>query len=125
MCVAIAVATASAFHSMRVLEIGLGVFGALFGVSLAHKNWEPALRELESKIREMHKDPAWKVMPDCKTKQEQYSQAAAHFAVLKDGWRNYTMHTRGKHTEDEAEMIFLNVRGFMQKLTTLGLSENP
>jgi hypothetical protein len=122
-CLAIGLGTASVFHSMRVLEIGLSAFGAVFNVSLAHTNWEPALREIESKIREMHKDPSWKALPDCKAKQEQYSQAASHFAVLKDAWRNYTMHSRGQHGEDEAEMIFLNVRGFMQKLAALGLKE--
>jgi hypothetical protein len=122
-CLAIGLGTASVFHSMRVLEIGLSALGSVFNVSLAHTNWEPAIREIESKIREMHKDPAWKAFPDCKVKQEQYSQAASHFAVLKDAWRNYTMHARGHHGEDEAEMIFLNVRGFMQKLAGLGLKE--
>jgi hypothetical protein len=123
MCLAIGIGTASVFHSMRVLEIGLTAFAVVFGISMAHTNWEPAIREIESKVRDMHKDPVWKALPDCKTKQEQYSQAASHFAVLKDAWRNYTMHARGKHAEDEAEMIFLNVRGFMQKLAALGLKE--
>lgn len=122
-CLAIGLGTASVFHSMRVLEIGLAALGAVFGVSLAHTNWEPALREIESKIREMHKDPSWKALSDCKAKQERYSQAASHFAVLKDAWRNYTMHARGNHGDDEAEMIFLNVRGFMQKLAAIGLKE--
>jgi len=122
-CLAIGLGTPSVFHSMRVLEIGLGAFGMLFGVSLAHTNWEPAIREIESKIREMHRDPVWKALPDCKSKQESYSQAASHFAVLKDAWRNYTMHARGQHGEDQAEMIFLNVKGFMEKLAALGIKE--
>lgn len=110
---------------MRVLEIGLTSFGAVFGVSLAHTNWEPAIREIESNIREMHKDPKWKSLPDCKDKQEKYSQAASHFAVVKDAWRNYTMHARGNYGDNEAEMIFLNVKAFMQKLAKMGLSEKP
>jgi hypothetical protein len=122
-CLAVGLPTASVFHSMRVLEIGLRAFGVVFNVSLDHRNWEPVIREIESKIREMHTDPTWKALPDCKTKQENYSQAASHFAVLKDAWRNYTMHTRGKHGDDEAELIFLNVRGFMQRLAALGLKE--
>lgn len=122
-CLAIQLGTSSVFHSMRVLEIGLGVFGEVFGLSLAHTNWEPAIREIESKIREMHKDPDWRLLPDCKSKQEQYSQVASHFAVLKDAWRNYTMHARGKHGDDEAELIFVNLKSFMQKLAVLGLKE--
>jgi hypothetical protein len=85
---------------------------------LAHTNWAPAIEQIESKIRDMHKDPTWKALPDCKEQQEFYSQAASHFVMLKDAWRNYTAHARGKYDDDEAEGIFRNVRGFMQKLAT-------
>jgi hypothetical protein len=114
--VATTLSTAAVFHLMRVLEIGLAVLGGKFGVSLAHTNWAPAIEEIESKIRDMHKDPVWKALPDCKEQQEFYAQAASHFGILKDAWRNYTMHSRGKYTEDEAERIFENVKGFMQQL---------
>jgi hypothetical protein len=115
-CMATTQSTASVFHLMRVLEAGLSVLGAQFGVSMAHTNWAPAIEQIESKIRDMHKDPRWKVLPDCKEQQEFYAQAASHFAILKDAWRNFTMHARGKYTEDEAERIFENVKGFMQQL---------
>lgn len=117
-CLALARGTACVFHLMRVLEIGLAVLGAKFGVSLAHTNWAPAIGQIESKIREMHKEPDWKALPDCKEQQEFYAQAASHFGVLKDAWRNYTAHARGKYTEQEAEEILINVRSFMQKLAT-------
>ncbi len=117
-CFALGRNTACVFHLMRVLEIGLTALGAVFAVSLAHTNWAPAIEQIESKIRDMHKDPVWKALPDCKEQQEFYSQAASHFVVLKDAWRNYTAHARGKYDDDEAESIFRNVRGFMQKLAT-------
>lgn len=117
-CLAATQSTAAVFHLMRVLEIGLAVLGAIFGVSLAHTNWAPAIEQIESSIREMHKDPDWKIKPDCKEQQEFYAQAASHFGILKDAWRNHTMHVRGKYTEDEAERIFDNVKAFMQKLAT-------
>src|SRR6185437_9327101 len=122
-CLAIGLATASVFHVMRTLEIALSSFGAIFGVSLAHTNWAPALDEIEKKIRGMRQDPTWQQNPDCKALQEQYSQAASYFGVVKDAWRNYTMHIRAKYTEDEAELIYLNVRSFMQKLAALGIKE--
>jgi hypothetical protein len=53
-----------------------------------------------------------------KDQQEFFSQAASHFMILKDAWRNYTAHERGKFTEEEAETILINVRSFMQKLAT-------
>ena len=116
-CLALDRGTACVFHLMRVLEIGLTVLGAKFGVSLAHTNWAPAIEEIESKIRNMHKDPAWKALPDCKEQQEFYAQAASHFGILKDAWRNHTMHKRGFYTEEQAEHLFLNIKGFMQKLS--------
>jgi len=116
-CLALARASACVFHLMRVLEIGLTALGAKFGVSLAHTNWAPAIEEIERKIRDMHKDPAWKVLTDCKEQQEFYAQAASHFGILKDAWRNYTMHSRGKYTEREAELILANVKRFMKQLS--------
>lgn len=117
-CIATMMSTAAVFHLMRALEIGLAALGEVFGVSLAHTNWAPAIEQIESKIRGMQKDQAWKALPDCKEQQEFYAQAASHFAMFKDAWRNYTMHVRAKYTEDEAEMIFLSVKAFMQKLAT-------
>lgn len=115
-CIATTRPTASVFHVMRVFEIGLTALGSVFGVSLAHTNWAPALDEIESKIRNMRRDPAWSALADWKEQQELYAQAASHFGILKDAWRNYTMHTRGKYTEEEAEHIFRNAKKFMQKL---------
>jgi hypothetical protein len=110
---------------MRTLEVGLTVLGAKHEVSMAHTNWEPVIREIESKIREMHKDPKWKALPNCKELQEQHAQAASTFGVYKDAWRNYTMHLRGIYTESEAELIYFNVKSFMQKITDMGLKEAP
>ena len=110
---------------MRVLEIGLGVLGGKFDVSLAHTNWAPAIEEIESKIRNMHTDPQWKGLPDLKDQKECYDQAASQFGILKDAWRNYTMHSRGKYTEEEAEHMFDNVRDFMQKLSEKLSEEKP
>lgn len=116
-CLATGMATASVFHLMRVLEIGLTALGAKFGVSLAHTNWAPAISDIEKRIRELHLDPVWKVLPDCKEQQSFYAQAAIHFGLLKDAWRNHTMHVRAKYTEREAEQIFSSVKAFMKKLS--------
>jgi hypothetical protein len=115
-CLATSHSTAAVFHLMRVLEIGLAALGNEFGVSFEHTNWQPALDQIEKKIREMPHDAKWRSRTDFKEQQEFYAQTASHFAILKDAWRNYTMHARGKYTEDEAERIFENVKGFMQKL---------
>src|ERR1019366_4133186 len=108
--------TACVFHLMRVMELGLTALGTKFGVSLAYTNWAPAIEQIESKIREMHKDPVWKVLPDCKEQQEFYAQSASHFGILKDAWRNYTVHARGTYTEEQATRIFDNVWDFKKTL---------
>jgi len=115
-CLATAHATAAVFHLMRVLEIGLRVLGNQFGIALEHTNWQPALDQIEKKIREMAHDGKWRSLPDYKEQQEFYAQTASHFAILKDAWRNYTMHVRGKYTQEEAELIFENTKAFMEKL---------
>ncbi len=84
MCLATSQSTAAVFHLMRVLEIGLAVLGSVFGVSLAHTNWGPAIEEIEKKVRKMHEDPVWKALSDCKEQQSFYALAASHFGILKD-----------------------------------------
>ena len=115
-CLALGRNTACVFHLMRVLEIGLTALGNVFGISLSHTNWHPAIEQIEKKIREMGADPnrgaTWK------DDQEFYAQAASYVMVIKDAWRNYTAHARGKYDEQEAEMILRNVQAFMQKLAT-------
>ncbi len=114
--------TASVFHLMRVLEIGLVAFAGLFpGVPTNKENWQQIIEKIESEIREMPK-AAVKV-PDWKEKQEKYSQIANNFMFFKDAWRNYTAHARGKYTEDESDAIYRNVRSFMQGLAAQGIAE--
>jgi hypothetical protein len=115
-CLALERNTASVFHLMRVLEIGLGALGKRFDVSSAHTNWETILNQIEKAIATMDQDPNRPA--NWKDEREFYSQCASHFRVLKDAWRNYTAHARGKYDAEEAHDILTNVRGFMQKLST-------
>jgi hypothetical protein len=115
-CFALGRNTACVFHLMRVLEIGLTVFANRFNVPSGHTNWHNIIEGIEKGVRNMANDP--NKQPDWKDEQEFFSQAASHFMFVKDAWRNYTAHARGKYDDNEAETIFINVRGFMQKLAT-------
>ena len=115
-CFASARDTACVFHLMRILEIGLTVLAKKFGVLADHSNWNPIIDQIESKIKNIRNDP--NKPSNWKEEEEFYSQAASHFRIIKDAWRNYTMHVRGKYTEDEAKIIMISVRAFMQKLAT-------
>lgn len=115
-CCALHRSTACVFHLMRVLERGLVVFADTFGVPSNHANWHNIIEGIEKKVRDIGNDP--NRATDWKDQQEFYSQAASNFMLFKDAWRNYTAHVRGKYTEEEAEIIFISVRAFMQKLAT-------
>lgn len=116
-CLASARPTASVFHLMRVLEIGLSVLAGRLGVPSDHANWHNIIEGIEKAIRVMGNDPATRP-PDWKEQQEFFSQVASHFMVIKDAWRNYTAHARGIYAEDRATLIFDNTREFMKMLAT-------
>lgn len=111
--------TACVFHLMRALEIALDAFGGVFGLKMSHTNWQPFIDQVEAKIREYGKS----AQKD-KDRYEFYSQAASSFMIFKDAWRNYTAHTRGKYTEEEADTIYRNVGAFMQRLAQGGIRES-
>ena len=116
-CYALERPTACVFHLMRVLEVSLVALGKVFGLCFDHTNWEPAIDQIEKKIREMHKDELWKVMPDWKDQLEFYAQAVSYLGITKEAWRNYTAHARGKFTPEEAKQMLANVKLFMQKVS--------
>jgi hypothetical protein len=115
-CFALGRSTAAVFHLMRVMEIGLSVMAKRFGVPSDHTNWHNIIEGVEKAVRNMGNDPSR--ASDWKEQQEVCSQAASHFMMTKDAWRNYTAHARGKYTDEEAETIMINVRAFMDKLAT-------
>jgi hypothetical protein len=115
-CHALHRSTACVFHLMRVLEIGLSSFGKVFNISADHTNWETIINQIEKAIATLDKAPNRPA--NWKDDREFYSQCASHFRVMKDAWRNYTAHARGKYTEHEASDLIANVRGFMQRLAT-------
>jgi hypothetical protein len=113
-CFALGRNTASVFHLMCALESGLSVMAARFSVPSDHTNWHNIIEGIEKAVRSMPNDPARP--SDWKDQQEFFSQAASHFMIIKDAWRNYTAHARAKYTDEEAETILINVKGFLQKL---------
>lgn len=121
-CYALGRDTACVFHLMRVLEIGLGVLAKQFGLASDYTNWEIVISQVERAIRDIDKDANRPVT--WKDDREFYSQCASHFRILKDAWRNYTIHVRGKYNSEEALDILTGVRGFMQKIAGR-LSEKP
>jgi hypothetical protein len=107
---------ASAFHSMRALEVGLGVLASKFGIDFQHTNWQPAIEEIESKIRDIGKNQikTQKIRDDEKF----FGGLARHFIFLKDGWRNHVMHVRETYTDREARQMLDHVTDLLTDMST-------
>ena len=110
-CLAFDQWTASVFHAMRVLEIGLNALAAELKVPFDYRNWENIINEIEAAIK--RKKGANKV-------EEQFnSEAALQFRYFKNAWRNHVMHVRAvTYDEERAEAIFGHVKEFMTHLAT-------
>ena len=114
-CLALRRSTACVLHLMRALEPGLSSLAAALGVSMPRKGWEMVLNKLQKEIEARSINP-----PDDKWKEENepfFSEAASHFRIIKNAWRNHAAHGRDKYTEQEAEDIYRSVRSFMHHLS--------
>jgi hypothetical protein len=117
-CLALSRPTATVFHLMRILEIGIGALSACLGIANpvkpAERNWAIILRRIkEDGIEKKWPTGADRMLGDGLL----FESLHASLDAVKNPWRNETMHVSGKYTEDEARHIFVAVEGFMKKLS--------
>lgn len=114
-CLALGRGTACVMHLMRILEVGLHCLADEMKVPFENQNWGKIIDLIEKNIKGMssvtHGDN-WKV------EHQFFSEAAVHFWLLKDAWRNHAMHIHERYSEERAEAIFQSVRAYMQHLAT-------
>jgi hypothetical protein len=113
-CLAFDQWTASVFHCMRALEIGLQVLADDLKVPFERRNWENIINDIEAKIKDIDKGNAkadWK-------KKQFYSEVAVEFRYFKNAWRNHVVHARTTYDEEQAEKIFDHTKQFMAYLAT-------
>jgi hypothetical protein len=117
-CYAFGRSTATVFHLMRVMEIGLRALGnSLKDPTLDPKNnpnWGTILRRCDEEL----KLPSPKRSLDWAAHEQFYCDATANLRAVKDAWRNRTMHVERDYDEDESLDVFNAVRGFMRQLAT-------
>jgi hypothetical protein len=121
-CLALGRATATVFHCMRILELGLNSLAREFGVRFEHRNWENVINDIEAAIKKISSDP--NRAADWKNLVHFCSEAAVQFRFFKDAWRNYSMHVHERYNEEYATLVFNSVKEFMKQLATR-LSEAP
>jgi len=121
-CLAVALPTASVFHSMRAAEDGLRKLAQKLKIVLTHKgkahpiefaDWDKVITGIKNEISRV------RTLPHGRKRQAQleaYSDAADHCLFMKDIWRNTASHTRNPYTDAEALAAFERVRDFMKFL---------
>jgi len=110
-CLALQRPTACVMHLMRVLETGLQSLADELGVP-AQDNWNTVLNHVD------------RLLPEISAKrfgpgdEQWFSEAGAHFRLLKNGFRNHVMHIHEKYNDEQAENIFNHTKAYMQHLAT-------
>jgi hypothetical protein len=112
--------TACVFHSMAVLQVGLYALAHDLGVLLKYPvelaEWQEVISAIEAKIEPLRQLP--RSHPNRDELLTFYSGCAAQFRYFKDAWRNHIAHMREKYTKTSAHSILMQVRDFMEMLST-------
>ena len=117
-CMALGRPTAGVFHLMRVLELGIRAIARCLQIpdplKPAERNWGHILKEIWSGIEEKWPKASDRMAGDGAL----FEALFASLDAVKNPWRNATMHVENKYTDDEADHIFIAVKGFMKKLAS-------
>src|SRR5262249_11998183 len=111
--------TAAVFHLMRCMEIGIRAVAISLGIpnptTNRNRNWGNILADIKAAMdaRTRANPPTWQPGDRATFESAYASLDATRFA-----WRNTTMHVENKYTADEAEHIYVTVRGFMKLLAS-------
>lgn len=110
-CLAIGQGTACVLHTMRILEVGLKALAKALKIPYA-PSWESYLTQISTNIAKKHKNKtaAWK------KDQAFYRDLSGDLVIIKQAFRNPTMHADRKYSTDEAEQIFNGAKSFMSRM---------
>jgi len=96
---------------MRIIELGLKAFAKTLSVSTdTNRSWDAILKKLTEAVKSKHPH------------EDRYHETIARLYVVKDAWRNPTMHVERRYNDEEALDIFNSVSSFMRHLASF-LSE--
>jgi len=113
-CYALGRYTASVFHCMRAVEVGLIALGHDLKVPAAkNKNWQELLNEINKAIKQVSEKTHGATWRD---QRQWYSEVSAHLQVIKDAWRNDVMHVHRGYDQARAREILHATRAFMCQL---------
>ena len=90
--------TSCVFHLMRALEIVMKAFAEKIGAPFESRNWGEIIAFIEPKL-----DP----------RNTEDAEILAYLRIVKNAWRNSTMHVERDYDEEQAFDILRNTRNFM------------
>jgi hypothetical protein len=112
-CIVFGQSTASVFHLMRVMEVGLKVLGREAGIPYA-PSWEAYLSQLNVKLAVPYKSQS----ASWKKKAPLIRELCGDVFAVKTAWRNPTMHVVREYTSQEAWQITHSIDTFLRRLAT-------
>jgi hypothetical protein len=110
-CLALGQGTACVLHTMRIIEVGLKALGNALNIPYA-PSWESYLIQISANIAKKYKNKTAKWKRDEKF----YRDLSGDLLIVKQAWRNPTMHVDRKYSVEEAEQIFTAAKSFMVRL---------
>jgi hypothetical protein len=117
-CLALGRSTASVFHLMRLMEVGLNALadclGAVSFIRGNDRNWGNILKGAKDAMEAKTKGALWTNAAD----KDFFAESHASLDAVRVAWRNTTMHVERTYTPDQAEHVLGAVKGFMQNLSS-------
>lgn len=110
-CFALGQPTAAVFHFLRALEPPIKALGAEFGIT-KFTDWNSALNDIEDAVRD-RSNP--QTRPNWADEKDDYTEMVTHLFLVKNAWRNYTMHLKLRHTDEEAREVMAAAKSFMRR----------
>lgn len=110
-CLALDEGTATVFHLMRVMEVGLAALAQSLAIPYA-PNWASYLDRIQKRISERYEVKGI----DWKRDEKVYRDISSDLITIKQAWRNPIMHVDRDFSIEEAVEIFRAVQSFMQRL---------
>lgn len=112
--------TASVFHLMRIMERGLKLLGAKFGISdYEEKQWNTIVQNVRDEIEKKWPSHEKSLTSSEKELRQNYNESLAYLTAVKNAWRNSVMHPKDTYTQEEAINIYNAVLAFMKNLVSL------
>jgi len=121
-CLALDRGTATVFHLMRVMEVGLRALAKTLNDPRLDPKRNPTWSTILQKGDEEVQKPIAQRAPEWAAHDHFFSEAQANLRVVQFAWRNPTMHVEINYDPEKASDVMQAVKAFMRHLASV-LSE--